>query len=341
MSVGSLLQRKLAVNAHRQAPGGEPGEEVARAPCQFLGGGDVVPQGRPSEKERAFGAEGQRAKLRHGAAGVAEADQHAAWTQAVEAALKGAGAHRVIDHVGAAPARQRPHTRGEWLAHIKDNLSGASVPRQSRLRLGANEADDLRPAGAGDLHQQQAHAACRRRDHTGVPRFQREGAVGQVVRRHPLKQQRRRQFQRDPVGHTHKLVGGGEGQFGVATNPGGGGDPVAHGPAADPRAKRLDGTGKLCTGDEGQIEPIEPRALIRLDVVQPNRRDPDLHLAGAWRRRRNFFEAQSLGAAGRVNPHGTHLPLPLLRRVVAKSPAGALKCPALRYEARFSGLCRY
>ena len=104
----------------------------------------------------------------------------------------------------------------------------------------------------------------------------------QIVRRHALEQGRGGQVERNVVGNRNALGRGHRTFLGVPAGAKCDGDSVADRQLVNAFAKCRNRTGRLGARYEWQIHWIEAASLIRIDEVDPGRRDVDQHLARRW-----------------------------------------------------------
>ena len=142
----------------------------------------------------------------------------------------------------------------------------------------------------------------------------RVGAEAQVVRRHALQHDRRRDLQVDPGRHRDDTVRGDRHLPGVASGRVRPGHAVTHGQPGDAVAHRGDRARTLRAGDHrklGRLIPADAFPLVDVHVVDAGRGDPDDHLARARFRVRDLGDAENLGAAqlpGDDRAHADHAP---------------------------------
>jgi len=116
--------------------------------------------------ERPLRGKRDEIKRRHGAAGAAVKNHHAARTQNVEALLKCGQADGVIDHVYTFAG-------GQALG-LEDNFVRAGIAGQLGFFLSRNRGDHASPQVVRHLREQQAHAARRGMNQRRVAALQRK-----------------------------------------------------------------------------------------------------------------------------------------------------------------------
>src|SRR5579859_763343 len=98
MRLPRLVERESAINADLELPGGDPGEEIIRAPQRLLARGDVMYQCRTGQEERAPRVQYLRIERCHRPAGLPKEDHIAAWSQTIQAGVERVFTYRVVDH---------------------------------------------------------------------------------------------------------------------------------------------------------------------------------------------------------------------------------------------------
>src|SRR5262249_41866512 len=142
------VEREGDVYAHLKLAVGDPAEEVSGAPEQLVAAGDVVTERGAGQEERASGAEHLGIERRDGSAGLAEEHEVAAGVEAVEAAIEGGPADRVVDDVDAFVVGEVARLGDEILLGVEDDVVGAGLAGELCLGFGADRAND---AGAALL----------------------------------------------------------------------------------------------------------------------------------------------------------------------------------------------
>ena len=127
-------------------------------------------------------------------------------------------AHGVVDDVDAFAARDTVRLLDEVLLGVEDDLVGPRLPGELRLLLGACGPDHGRPPQLRDLDEKEPDTAGRGVHERRLAFLQREGAVRQVVCRHPLEHHGGGDPRLDERGvERHEVLGGGDHVLGVGS----------------------------------------------------------------------------------------------------------------------------
>ena len=170
-----------------------------------------------------------------------------------------------------------------------------------RLRLAADDgdngrADRLEPAG-----QKQPDPARRGVDEHGHPRLDPSAILDQNRGGRALQHQRGRILVRHVVGQADELVRRHRPMRGIGAARGEAADPIADREAGHALAQRLDHPRAFLSQHCGQLDRVEAGAVVGVDIVEPDRRRAQPHLARAGFGKRGADELEHVRPAGLCN----------------------------------------
>src|SRR5690606_18915379 len=120
-------------------------KQLARGGEQLLASADVGEQRRAREEERSAPRKLERTHCRRRAGRIAVRHHHAERAQAIERLHESVLAHRVVHHGDAGVPGELPDTRYEVVPPGDEHMAATMLPREFRLLVIADHADDSRP----------------------------------------------------------------------------------------------------------------------------------------------------------------------------------------------------
>ncbi len=160
-------------------------------------------------------------------------------------------------------------------------MIGPGGPRLLGLGLAAHGRDHRRADRLQPADRKVPDTARRRMDQDRPARLHLRAILDQESGRRALQQDRRRRPVVDMIGQRHEQVGRDVARRGIGpARRAEHADPVADLKVGHALAHRLDHARRFGAQLAGQVDRVQPAAVIGVDIVQPDRMVPHPHLAG-------------------------------------------------------------
>ena len=260
----------IDANLHRTAL--HHGEEVIGHGLSGFARCDVGEQGLARQVQRALGPEHARRDGRHRARRVAEAGHQAEGAQAVQAALEGVLADRVVDHLHALAAGDVLHPGRKVFARVVDGVRRAVFQRQRALGRTACRADELQAQRTRPLAGDQPHAtgsSMEEHEVAGLQAFDGQRLLQQVLRGQSFEHHAGCGVEGDAFGQPHHVLRGHHARFAVAAGRVAGvSRTVARMQVRHALAHCLDDARAFHAQQQRQRVGVQAGALVDVDEVQ-------------------------------------------------------------------------
>ena len=184
----------------------------------------------------------------------------------------------------------------------------AQVPHALGLGRASGGSDHLGAQGPGPLDQDLSHASGGGVDEHRLPGPQGPTAQQQKFGGHALQQGGGRRALIHALGDPHRASRIYEVEVGIGANgPRGEGHPVPWGEPLNALPRGEDLASTLHTQSGGQLQGIEARPVVGVDIVDADGHLPDQDLAGARPGVGELDEVEDIGTAGGGEAHGSGL----------------------------------
>ena len=219
------------------------------------------------------------------AARIAEEDEMAVEPQECQALVLSRPAHRVENHVDRRlPANRRDP--GSEVDPVRDG-NPTHLANQVKLFRGRCRSENLNPATAEHLNQQEPDASGRRMNKRTLTLCHRRREVSETEGGEPLNRKGRRDFQREPLGNPKQGVRRSHSVFGISPRAF---ERPERDPGAEPRRihtapQSLNNAGALVPGNPREFgQPVEPAPAFGVGEVDSGELQPDEDLPPVGRR---------------------------------------------------------
>ena len=189
---------------------------------------------------------------------------------------------------------------------ISDHHVGSGSSRGLRFLVGRDGAEDEGSAALGHLDQEEADATRRRVHQDVLSSFEREGVVGQVVRRHALEKCRRRLGEAHFFRQRHETLGRNRGELRVSSRHHDVADTSADLGLRNTLPDRLDDAGRFYARRKRAGERVEPSSVVDIDEIHANGLQAHEGFARSGFRGGAILQIERLGAARGLNAYRLH-----------------------------------
>src|SRR6185369_8300188 len=194
------------------------------------------------------------------------------------------------------------YATGKIFGGVIDHVRAAVLARALRLGLASGGSDHRRTEMIRPLARQSADAAGGRVEQDRVARLYAVRAAQQEPRGQALQHQRSGRFVADRIRDRDRAIRRNVGDLRIrAERSGSISDAIADFPARDVLSDLFDDTGSFEAEARWKRQRIEPAAVIRIDVVEPDRTMADAHPSRHRAAGVGLLEAKHFGAAVLVN----------------------------------------
>jgi hypothetical protein len=305
MGSGSVGQRVGMFETKLQGAVGNGIEDSGSSKLEVFARGDIIPERRSCDVERAEKGESDEIEGGHSSAGASEEDKRSARTEHFQRLVEGRLPDRVIDGVKPLGGLLLDLC-GKVFQGVENDFIGSGGAGKSRLLLAGDRGKDAGSQGLCHLREKEADATGSSMDEDLVTGANGVSGVSKVMGGHALKHGSGSLLKGNSVRNMDKAVSRGNGQLGVGSGNTAPGHPIADFYGGNAVAKSDHRSGGLLPGSVRERSRITTLTKIDVNKVDAGGFEANERFSGTGSGSRQIAEGEDFRASGSENLNGLH-----------------------------------